>query len=351
MSLIESGSSLAVFRTCPKKYEFEYDMRLSTKSYPSAMGLGSFVHGLVEDYRKHNSSGFVNAIREFRTKFPAAEEQITADIQKAQSIFRAWMLYWESVDSESFGENNMAFSEVETEWAYELPNGKHVGKRDGYLQNTKTGKHYLYELKTSAASGEENYIHRLGLDHQISANITALQKEGKPVDGVLYDIIFKPMIRLKKGETAAEFSERFAATMLAEPEAYFKRVLVDRLPHALEQYNEETNQVFGLIEAGYRYRNTSACMKFNSLCPFFNACMDPGIPELLNDFNKREDKFPELREANVITNQEGIANEHPQAESVSVRPAGQREDPVPGFFGDGDPLADHVSRKRTPFSS
>lgn len=310
--LVESGSSLSVWRTCRKRYEFEYERKLSLKGYSSALGLGSMVHKFIEGFHL-GVDPLILARQEagaFMEKHPDHVTTVQEDLKKAIAMFNAWRDYWATVDSYSFAQKDLEFIDVEAEWAYPVnmgPDLVHAGKRDGYLKHKKLGKHFLYELKTAALGGEDNYIHRLKLDHQISANILALKKAGKPVDGVFYDVIFKPAIRLKKNETADEFVERYGQVMRDEPALYFKRVLVDRLPATLEEYERETVVQMSEINGGaLRYRNTSACMKFGSLCPFFNLCMDPGVAELENEFTKRTNKFPELEDANGLTSKEAV---------------------------------------------
>jgi hypothetical protein len=301
-SRIESGSSLGVFRTCPKKYEFSYEQRLTPKRYSSPLGYGTFIH--LHRARKH---GQVEAERELVMTLedllranPDQADQIQHDYLLAGEVIERWFNYWVGADS-SLAEPELLHLEIEQEWEFPVdPIGRyiHVGKRDGYVEHPGWGKRFLYELKTAAARGEDNYMHRLHLDHQINSNLLALHKEGKPAEGVIYDIIWKPQLRRKTqpDETLEEFRDRILAEYDADPAGYFARLTVSRTPEQLIGYERELIEQYEVL-AGLKvkYRNGSACVNHNMVCPFFDLCMDPkATEEQLALFHKRDKKLPEL---------------------------------------------------------
>jgi hypothetical protein len=305
MKIIESGSSLGVFRTCRKKYEFEYVQLLKPKGYRSALEFGTLVHWLVEQYNKYGSY-HPQRYLEFAMKqhkphwHQDSQEEFAFDKALAEKIVPIWHKYWSSQQGE-LSQSAMKFRTVEGEWAFGL-NEKyiHVGKRDGDFMHRSYEKPFLYELKTASASSDENYVTRLSLDHQISSNVLALKTEDVNVAGTMYDVIYKHALRQKKEESSEAFLERIRADYEAHQGEYFKRLLVPRTPKHLKEYAKELESTFKDIESGVIYRNTSACMQHNSLCPYWQLCLDDDSPEIRSKFAIKPNKFEELEKANHL---------------------------------------------------
>lgn len=304
--MVESGSSIAKFMECPRKYEYAYEKMLGSIHYRSALGYGSFVHAGVEAL----SGGRINAValtmNELLDKHVAneARDEIGADMRLANRVVSLWSEFWESVEH-PFSNKELNWQHSEFEWKYELKDSEfvHVGKSDGVVLYKKYDKFFLYELKTAADRSRETYVHRLQVDKQISSNILALRAKGIYVEGVVYDIIWKPGLKRKTerktlpDELVSEFHDRIFDTMKEEPANYFQREIVYRTNGDLAEYERDLRAQFEAIYIARKknafYRNSGACENFGSLCEFFSACIE-GKKEMEQLLHRRDRRLPEL---------------------------------------------------------
>lgn len=317
MKRIETGSSLGTFRTCPKKYSLAYEERLESPRYNQNLGYGNFVHA----YRAIHHAQTISQIEMTKAvqdgadlyeslmhKYADAHDQINADNALAKRMVELWWDYW-NLDGSHLGEEALEWRDVEWEWEFPVqanPEFVHAGKSDGYVRQKEWDKFFLYELKTASDRGGDSYLHRLQLDHQINSNLIALQRAGRPFAGVIYDVIWKPALRrltgrkTKPDETLEEFNGRIIAEVQSNPSEYFTRVCVNRTAEHLRLYEDELHAQFKASEPfELKYRNPSACMNFNTLCQYFDVCMDPHAAEMRNVFKRRPKKHPELKGGEV----------------------------------------------------
>jgi len=231
---MESGSSIGTFMDCPKLYEFKYIKKFSSATYPQALGYGSFIHALVETIHKKEplpedllspDSRVRLEVDKYLSLYPKSQDQILLDAALALGVVREWHNHWylNRATSDDLGPHQAQVEASEREWQFPLTTSSsnvHVGKSDGVIDHKTYGKKFLYELKTSGDPDRNAYKHKLELDKQINSNLIAMKKDGYEPAGVLYDIIWKPAIRLKKDrktmpdETQEEFYERIKESSL-----------------------------------------------------------------------------------------------------------------------------------------
>lgn len=224
----------------------------------------------------------------------------------------------------------------------------HAGKYDGIVEYVPSGKRYLRELKTTSDDIEDpnsTYWRRLVIDSQVSGYVLANWQDGRKLDGTLYEVIRKPGIRPKKipkaeqkaiaslGEyhgfrlSMAERSEianvtdpvetyrlyelRLARDTLNNPEKYFQRRPVPRLDADVLEYAGELWDVAkSIIEArreNRHYRNSGACMNYNTPCEFLGLCSGHDSPDSdrWERAEWRHEELPEIAEdrgLSVLTN-------------------------------------------------
>lgn len=303
MSRKESCSSLRTWRDCRTKYFYRYERLIEKKETgpSSSLLFGTFCHAMAEDL-----SGLAKVDRLLEeknkqlTKFPLYMEEIEFQATLAKHVMTEWQYYWNRAALQELG--NLKILNSEGEWAFPLSAGfEHVGKRDQYVETTG-GKLALYELKTSAVAGE-GYKYRLWMDDQIMANTIALRHDGKRVDGVVYDIVHKHKLRLKKNELPTEFMDRIVEDYKTNAAEYFERFWVtEHMPHLGMYASQADQEIREMADAKPRTKNFGACEKFGRMCEYFELCSeaDEGNRESLEQFSyqKRENKFSELEEAN-----------------------------------------------------
>ncbi len=306
---MESSSSIGVFQDCQKLYSYKYEKLLESRGYSSPMGLGTLVHAFIEQY---SGKGRADAAEQeyLSLKARSSEEfhpQIESDYKLSIELSKLWREYW-AASTHPFGNQAFTWLEAESEWKFKIGNVDHVGKRDGLLRHKEWNKIFLYEFKTATATGVDTYFNRLEMDRQISSNILALKAEGVKVDGVVYDVLFKPALRLlkdrktKPDETQEEFSARLVAAIADDKQKYFQRQIVYRTEQQLENHSSDIHHVFESMETARLRnawpRNTNMCDNFGKLCPFFSMCLGTASEaDLELQFNKRSRKLPELSEA------------------------------------------------------
>lgn len=302
--LMESGSSLGTFLDCPKKYEFSYIKRLSSRSYSQALGFGSLLHAFLEAHWKKqpDSQAVQECLRQLNTSHNEIDhDKIKRDHALASVVADSWKKMWAGTFTDLHNDKLSAVS-VEKEWALTGGDRSYVGKSDGIMFHAGYGGHFLYELKTSGSTNRESYKHNLELNRQINGNLVAMIDAGLKPLGVIYDIVWKPALRLKKEETEEQLSQRIAEEYKSFPFKYFERIMVFRSDKDLEDFEMDLSAQFRalryVIEGSRFYRNTNSCEKYGKLCPYFNLCMedkggDTSELEALM-FNKREKKLPEI---------------------------------------------------------
>jgi hypothetical protein len=302
--LMESGSSLGTFLDCPKKYEYSYIKLLSSKSYSRALGFGTLMHSFLEDF--WNKSEFPTASgRELKRMLSEHMEsdhtKIMADHALARDAAQSWIKMWSGDFTDLHNEKLVPLS-IEKEWSINAGDRHYVGKSDGRMMHVGYGGNFLYEIKTSGSTNRDSYKHNLELNRQINGNLLAMIEEGIKPLGVIYDIIWKPALRLKKEETEDQLMERIAEEYKNFPFKYFERIMVFRSGEDIDDFELDLSSQFRALRSsidGTRfYRNTNSCEKYGKLCQYFNLCMeDKGkdtseLEEAM--FVKREKKLPEI---------------------------------------------------------
>lgn len=186
-----------------------------------------------------------------------------------------------------------------------------AGRFDGIVR-LGDGRLAVDENKTAGEdiSSQAEYWLRLRCDGQISLYVLAARACGFDVATVLYDVTRKPTIRLRKGETPAQYGQRLLADIGERPDYYFQRREVPRLEDELAEYRGELWQQAQLI---LETRRRAACLAdpsrawFRNVgrmtcsqCEFADLCLnavhvDPASPP--PGYQLLADPHPELSDA------------------------------------------------------
>ena len=181
------------------------------------------------------------------------------------------------------------------------------GKIDRIVR-LRDGRLAVQEYKTNTASEDigpsSDFWGRLRIDQQISMYYSAAQALGYPVETVLFDVTRKPGIRrfsatppesrkFKKDgtiyanqrevdETPDEYIKRLHADITEQPDRYFQRQEIPRLPDDLKMFEVEVWQTKDQINAarmsGAWPRNTDACTRPDRPCPMKSPCWNGWRP-------------------------------------------------------------------------
>lgn len=167
--------------------------------------------------------------------------------------------------------------QFQASYQYDQTPIKVLGKYDGVVR-AADGKLWLLETKTRANPYDEVTLDKLEYDLQVNLYWwSMLQKYGEMPGGVLYNIIKRPQLRLKKSETVAEYVGRIRDDIKASPDSYYVR-----FSHPLDQDAFTkwcTNDLSLMMEVVYNwattaepYRNPGSCMTYNRPCSYVKTC-------------------------------------------------------------------------------
>lgn len=215
-----------------------------------------------------------------------------------------------------------------------------AGKLDGVIRWPESGKTYLKEHKTTSeeiADPNSPYWRRLAVDSQVSHYVLAKWQMAEKLDGTVYDVIKKPTIRPKqingepfrtlvqngtyfgfdvpdkerralKSEDAALYSLRLARDCIDNPSKYFQRRTIPRLDSDVAEYAQELWDIGQTIIDARRndrhYRNSAACVQFNTPCEYLDICSGCDSPE-----SDRWERVPNVHpELGIIDGRDVLTN-------------------------------------------
>lgn len=166
----------------------------------------------------------------------------------------------------------------------------------------RKGMPWLFETKTSSQISEENLMSTLGLNLQINIYVLVLEKILRKLKimhrlrGVLYNIIRRPGLKLKKGERLKDLGNRIREHIRKDPEHYFKRFEVVLDHGHIDDFRNELQDIvwdfyrwwLGRMNSGIGFG--MPCINKFGLCKFVPICHDGDY----SPFYKRKVIFEEL---------------------------------------------------------
>lgn len=153
--------------------------------------------------------------------------------------------------------------------------GVHIAGTVDAIGLDKDGRQVIVEHKTTSqdiSQGSVYWQKVMTCDLQVS-----LYRAAFPGARILYDVLRKPSLRQKQGETSGEFAERLQETIGKEPEKYFARSEIFRLESEDDDFADDLHAIDQLRHLPQLPRNSQACFDFNSRCGYFEHCWD-GVP-------------------------------------------------------------------------
>lgn len=273
-------------------FKHRYLVNVVHRKRPIFFVSGGAIHKFIEFfYRTHDPA---IALRQVELEFAAVNTELfTREEMHDLSVDKHTMMGIATAYPTFYNQDFDTFKQFLTEQKFYLPFGKHryFGTIDGLFQD-QAGDWWIFETKTaSAQSLNEDYFERVKIDSQVTGYMHgAKQILGFFPRGVIYNVIKKPSIRLKAGETLAAFQRRCfdEYTHFAKEKAYFTRTEVMVAQHRLESWVANTayliENLAAKIERGPSEiwpMNTGACKAFFSTCPYMNACVTGKYNKLL----------------------------------------------------------------------
>lgn len=210
------------------RWLYRWVLGYRTLRYSPALDIGSLVHRGLESVYGAEAHGDVDVavgtMRAYREEnYPGADP---GDAETAFAIAEGAVRgYWAV-----HGAKDAAWKVVAVEQGFWKPKGlPTAGRIDmvvevGEQNGDDVRGLWLVEHKT-AGSIDEDYVRELSMDPQVQDYILGARAApwGKKVRGVIYNVIRKPSIRPKQGESLAAYQNRLVEDYQARPEFYFYR--------------------------------------------------------------------------------------------------------------------------------
>lgn len=294
-----SHTQLSVYHECRHKYRAMYLQKWTPRKRPGYFILGEAVHKYIEMYYGTKDKNLAkkqveNVYGGVDTSLLSPDEIHNLEVDKsiAFGITDAYPEFYK----QDFDEFNTFLTEQE----FTIPlatgyNDTYYGKVDVLVKDA-AGDWWILETKTAAANSiNESYLDRVKIDSQVSGYMHGAKAIlGSFPRGVIYNIIKKPAIRLKKGESSKAFAKRIYLeyAKMAEVKHYFTREQVIVGDKQLDRWLKNTTWTAGEITAALHLKrkvwpqNTGACTTKYGACQYMRACVDQNYSPLL--YTKRQ---------------------------------------------------------------
>jgi len=237
-----------MFFDCPKKFFNFYVRRLQRKATPAPLQWGSLVHRALAVFDNMGLEGVDLCVAEIRHEI---EEGLFSaeDLNQLDSMLRVLP---RAVGAYALRYINDAYEnvELEREFSLTLPSGKHTfrGKIDAIVKRKGENVLYLKERKTAARTGDA-YYERLPRDPQLRGYVTGARKALKlPVQSVLYDVLKKPQLYRRAGESDESYMVRLGEEYLLRKDELCERRIIPMASMNEDAYLAEMNEVADMIE-------------------------------------------------------------------------------------------------------
>lgn len=318
-----TNSRAATFRRCSLEHHLAFEEALRPLGADAeALRFGSLFHlGLAAWWLAYQHPG-EQLDAALAAMQPLAEDEY--DMARAATLMRGYDARWAAADDiEVLGVEQQFICALRNPLTgaasrtYEL-----AGKLDLIVLNRADDLVYIGEHKTS---GEDigpgtPYWERLRIDGQLSTYFAGARSLGFEPAGCLYDVIGKPRHAPKlatpeeqrkytkdgrlyaaqraEDESAEEYALRLAEVICAEPDRFYRRGFVVRLP---EEEREAAFDAWHTARrmredraAGIYPRNVNACERYGRMCGYFAVCTHAASLDDATRFERVANIHPEL---------------------------------------------------------
>ena len=327
MDLI-TNSRGSTYRACQRRHQFEYELRWRPNVSSLPLRFGTLYHAGLQQWWLSIADLKAGRGGDDRTPLAFAAKAVGLklasghgnevdewELHKVLALVRGYHYRW--IDWAL----NQGIEVLEVERRFQAPLYNPESGRTSRtfalggvidLMLRVSGRTVLVEHKTTSgdiALGSA-YWKRLAIDGQISTYYDGAAALGYSVDVCLYDVAKKPTLvpklatppekrkytqkatKLGDGsirpagslfanmretdETPPEFGARVIADIADNPESYYQMGEVPRLATELEEYRRDTWLLAQTLRISQRLnswpRNSDACTKYNSFCPYWDVC-------------------------------------------------------------------------------
>lgn len=314
-------SALTQFLSCREQFALGYIDGWTPRGFHAALEFGSMIHFMLQ--RLPGDTERI-AFEVCKSYHDARKPQLTSSqeyenmqlhLVSAETIFPLYVDYWAEADSKiKFLHREQVFSIPHKFISPLEPPGctSEVlikGMRDGDYRNAVGGLG-LFETKTKSQIDDVLIADGLRADFQAMFYLYGQKRDYKenPAE-ILYNIIRRPQLRLKKGEALVDYAKRVRDDIKERPSWYFRRFEVTVVPEDIEVFIKTTldpvlccllewwesikDDPFNRWSSPYHYRNLAALTNKYGKAPLYDLM----IRGKQNLYFQRSSVFPELEES------------------------------------------------------
>lgn len=283
---IWTHSRLKMRMNCPWKEHIRYERELVPIRRKEALSIGEAVHKGIETWSLETALSCFDGI------FPA-DQQEADELEVAKATVEGMLT--------GYFERYEPFEDHKPETEFKLPlvlkGGRKsrvhyiAGKIDDIV-HTPQGD-WLVEYKT-ASQLTGSYFERLYLDEQVSMYCYVLRRLGYNPVGVIYRVIRKPTIKVRKNESIRQYTDRLIEEYRARPDFYFLEQKLYRTQDDLDEFEIELRNKVQIFDrdkkSGLNFRNTSHCSDYGG-CPYLPLCTRRSGAECLYEHRKPHEEL------------------------------------------------------------
>lgn len=303
--LVVTSSSIDCFRSCHKKYYYQYELCIKPRRTSWPLTDGTALHMALEHYYgsplaldpTHDHNELVGAILRLLDAFyDGLRDELDGDgnVGQHKALARGMFKGYSMI----YSPNEFEWIRPEIQFTKIFPNNftpagqvTLAGKTDALIR--KGGNHVLLETKTTSDNSMSRYVDGLLLADQPCVYLTGFT-DYSPI-GVLYNIVRKARLRQMTCESDQAFYGRIEQAYVNDAKndrEYYHREMVYRTPDELAQWHKEFLMVTADMCYYYPYKNPKRCTDWSG-CEFKKLCEGCEIQE--EDFVKKTAIHEELQ--------------------------------------------------------
>lgn len=278
-----SFSSISLYLECRRKYYNQKVLNVFPKKSATYFVFGEALHKFLErHYTKipNPELAIDEVFKNVQLGLLDKDQVHDLEVQRsmAHGIAAAYPAHYEA------DLHNYKTFLPERKFELNLRDFSYTGEIDMLIQD-QAGDWWIFETKTASGQGlTSDYIDRVKVDWQVTGYLVAAKSIiGVRPRGVVYNIIKKPGIRLKKGETKQAFQRRVYEeyTKHAKAKNYFSRheylLSEDQVSDWKRQVIEIGQEIVARHQAANKrpwLQSTNACIGKYGTCIYLPACID-----------------------------------------------------------------------------
>lgn len=269
-----SHSRINCFKQCPMLYKYKYVDKLVPLDYDSkALSMGKAFHYGVEQNSSDKAGEYMDEDSFFLNEDGETNKVIV------MAMIDAYL--------NKFPNNDLMKHELHLTGKL-LPRSTEDDFQlyiDIVEEDPNENGYWLIELKT-ASQINDGYIKKLDFIDQPNRYYYFLEKTlDKPILGIKYRVVKKPLLRQKKDESLIQFRQRLVER-LSEPDNIYEFVLY-RTKEQIRETIKDTQADMRLIKKTKRFtKNLSGCSSYG-ICPYIELCQN--IEGAENLFIRKDD--------------------------------------------------------------